>query len=110
MIFVDSSGEYLAQTERRTSDESEDSYAEILSSDDSSDSYYSDGGELAEYWDPYCECSIRTVAQTYIRPLDLVVDEALELRSFVDIGVTLGHRGTCDLPHLLCSIVKPTPY
>ena len=52
MIFVDSSGEYNGHIGRRSSEESEDSYAEIVSNS-SEESYYSDGGDLAEYWDPY---------------------------------------------------------
>jgi len=55
MVFVDSSGEYLGQSGRRpSSTDSEASYAEISSDD----SYFSDGGDLAEYWDPYCEYSV----------------------------------------------------
>ena len=34
--------------------DSEDSYDEIYSSSDE-DSYHSDCGDIAEYWDPYCE-------------------------------------------------------
>lgn len=56
MLLIDNTTDYLEQTGRRASEESEDSYAEISTSSD--DSYYSDGGDLVEYWDPYCEyCS-----------------------------------------------------
>lgn len=51
ILLVDRNGEYLSQTRRRSSHDSEDSYAEVSSDD----SYYSDSGDLAEYWDPYGE-------------------------------------------------------
>ncbi len=65
--------DYLGQTEERRSSasgESEDSYAEILSSDDS---YYSDGGDLVEYWDPYCEYKTSSIRSYGPYMLDIVV-------------------------------------
>lgn len=54
MVFVDDDhGEYDYQ-HHSTGDDSEDSdYAEITSDDSSS--FHSEGEEIAEYWDPYCE-------------------------------------------------------
>lgn len=56
MLLVDDTGEYpqystVGAKDRRPSEVSEDSYAEISSDD----SYYSEGDEIAEYWDPYCK-------------------------------------------------------
>lgn len=56
-VFVDDDGEYDSLRQFITTSDSEDSdddYAHIDSSDSSS--YYSENDDLAEYWDPYCEC------------------------------------------------------
>lgn len=62
MLFVDDTGEYpqystVGASGRRSSEASEDSYAEISSDD----SYYSEGDEIAEYWDPYCKSPLAEI-------------------------------------------------
>ena len=43
-----------ATASSRSSSRGEDSYDEIYSSSEDG-SYFSDGDEIADYWDPYCE-------------------------------------------------------